>query len=247
MRNCLVTQLKEVVNNDNLPIFDTVKVFINPEVASTAAVASRRIVVLASEANKVKLINVGGNFVDNNDQSIGNEYIVTEVGPQYGNTKVFYSNDTRYVLIKGKNYLKNIGLVWDKINIAHLDLEDIRYCLNLEFLSLSGALQEGNLSSLNLLSLRTLVLNTTNVEGNISDLKSHVNLSTFLAVNVDPYNPKIIGDFNSIASTHVQGSIRVTTDTNHITCNGVSPVAQLANQNFNIIFDGQGGVSYSAV
>lgn len=238
MENCLVTKLKGTVDNNNLPIFDAVRIHINSTAASSAPQNQRKFSCTAYNLTTFTLENIGGSFVDSEGQIIGDGKTLT-IGTTL--TDVYYSANTTMILVKGKQNIYTLSVASG--NCAYIDFEDIRYALNLQSFAVCGAGQTGELSDLSSLKLSSLTINGSPITGNISSLAK---MTTLRYVNFLSNSIIIEGDFASWAPYRSASTVNVTTGSiSKLKCNGENMVNTLHKTTFTITFDGQGGVTYA--
>lgn len=239
MENCLVTKLKGTVDNNNLPIFDAVRIHINSTAASSAPQNERRFSCTAYNLTTLTLENIGGSFVNSEGQIIGDGKTLT-VGTTL--TSVYYSANTTMILVKGKQNIYTLSV--PEGNCAYIDFEDIRYAVKLSSFAVCGEGQTGDLSDLSLLKLGSLTINGSPITGNISSLAK---MTTLKYVNFLSNSIIIEGDFASWAPYYTSAkTVNVTTGSvSKLKCNGENMVNTLHKTTFTVTFDGQGGVTYA--
>ena len=241
MENCLVTKLKGTVDNNNLPIFDAVRIHINSTAASSAAQSDRGFSCNAYPMTTLTLENIGGSFVNSEGQIIGDGKTLT-INNTPTPTNFYYSANTTMILVKGKQNIYTLSV--PDGNCTYIDFEDIGYASKLQSFAVCGAGQTGDLSDLSLLKLTSLTINGSPITGNISSLAK---MTTLNYVNFLSNSIIIEGDFASWAPYYTSAkTVNVTTGSvSKLKCNGENMVNTLHKTTFTVTFDGQGGVTYA--
>ena len=197
MENCLITQLKGVVQNDNLTKLGTIKLHVTPKTITNEL--QQRLTVRAINGT-IDVILPGPYYFGDTVADIS-----TNTDTQYsssGSAPTKYFKNAEYSIVIDPKY----NLRWLKIaNVANsiisVDIADLKYCTSLEELQLDGSdsrgdiaalssitnLNElsigdtqitGDISSLSGLNLEVLLINTQGISGNISALANMTNLTT---------------------------------------------------------------------
>lgn len=158
MRNCLITQLKEVINNDTLPKLGEIKIGNVYE----ENFSKKKLNVTCPAGTKI--YSVGGTF----SLTDGGVQITEFVVQVPGTTSVFLSNGNYDLHITDKYGITGLtlqtGSGWNtKLNF---DISECSYMTNVTTLALSNSEISGDLSSLvGMDSMTALYLGGTNVAG----------------------------------------------------------------------------------
>jgi hypothetical protein len=197
MGNCLVTKLKGVVDNDNLPIFDTIR--LKNVVAGTDG-RNRAVFRMSVAQNTSCNLSVdGGNFISSADNSIiGPTLVVTNSNiddPTYVCIRPTGQNCT----VKIKNKANITSLIFNiNANLSNnydIDVSDLYGCLKLETLEFgigdnpARTTIYGTFKLLPDIKLKKLnCANVQNISGTLSDIvvdKSDIEwISTYNSVGI---------------------------------------------------------------
>lgn len=237
MGNCLITKLKESVDNANLPIFNALRINVNHSKADSIAQSDRYITLRGNAANSVIVKNVGGYFCDSSGENLQSEVTVGS-----SNAAPFYTAETDQIIICNKENLVFLSLYTssDNIDTLNIEFEDFKYLPSLEYASMGGNSQNGFLTDIiECPSLTTLNINSTNIKGDIAALKDLNLTGTML------YSSGIYGDVESLiyksdGTLRPAGTLQLMPYANKIKLNGSYLPS---NAYSNIVFDGHGGVS----
>ena len=215
MNKCFITKLPSSVDNDNLPVLGQLR--INWLKQSDLTNNDARAIGLATNDSIVVKVS-GAHLTDGTlTSNLGNSKTITNAD---GIVWLYVSNDTDATLtIDNKYALTNINVVkpGGKESLArsiYFDIEDIKYCTNLNTLNLPFTQVSGDISAVSkLTNLITLNLSSTQVSGDISAI-SQLTALTSLALS----NTQVSGDISvvskltaltnlSLNSTQVSGDI----------------------------------------
>ena len=179
MKNCLVTKLKGVVDNDNLPIFDTIR--LKNVVAGTDG-RNRTVFRMSVAQNTSCNLSVdGGNFISSNDDSIiGSTLVVKNSNidePEYVCIRPTGQNCT----VKIKNKANITSLIFNiNENLSNnydIDISDFYGCLKLQKIIFGQGDNPkrttfyGTFRLLPNIKLKYLsCVNVQNISGNLSDI-----------------------------------------------------------------------------
>lgn len=238
MATCLKTQLKSVIQNDNLPIFGVITLAVDSELAASAALSSRKLKLHFVTGSKVDLKNIGGNFLDSSGNSLGSILQFTETS---GIKEYYFSADTEYILIP-KYTIEQIDNSTSAIGTkAIIYLRDISECVYGTSLIAFTIYGENSVTHLGEISkfngpLSLLSLMYTTCSGDISLLSGCINKLNNITLSGTPaFN--ITGDIASLAPyVTEQKTIRLMISRStqvKLTCNGVR-----------LGLDGSGGYCY---
>lgn len=180
MGNCLVTKLKSIVDNNNLPYLDTVVISVNADTQSDdllrfqpSPVSGKSIDVVLMDASKVMYHtdNTFTNVYGNSATLVGNPAVTDDnkniVDVSQGNYKIH---------IKGKANIYDLSLGGG----MSINLADLQSCLELTSLSARvGTLKcVGDCANLkNCTKLTDLQLGSSDCYGDITSLANLVNLT----------------------------------------------------------------------
>lgn len=238
MAICLKTQLKSVIQNDNLPIFGVITLAVDSELAASAALSSRRLKLRFVTGSKVELKNIGGNFLDSNGNSLGTILQFTETG---GTKDYYFSADTEYILIPKytMEWIDNsTSAVGTEAIIYFKDISEYVYATSLAGFVIYGENLSTPLSEISKFNgqLSVLSLMYTTCSGDISLLSGCINKLTDITLSGTPaFN--LTGDIASLAPyVTEQKTIRLMISRSNkvkLTCNGVR-----------LGLDGSGGYCY---
>ena len=211
MGNCLKTQLKEVVQNDNLTKLGTIKLHVTPKTITDTL--QQRLTVRAINGT-IDVILPGpyyfGDTVADISTNTDTQYSSSGAAP----TK-YFKNAEYPIVIDPKYNLRWIKNGREENSIISVNINDLKYCTSLEQLQLDGsdswgdiaALSSitslaylsiastqitGNIASLSGLNLDQLLINTQGISGNISALANMTNLTTL------SFGQYITGDIASL-------------------------------------------------
>lgn len=196
MNKCFITKLPSSVDNDNLPVLGQLR--INWLKQSDLADNDARAIGLQTNDNIT--VKVSGAHFTNNTLS-SNDGNAKTIKAADGVVWLYVSNDADAVLtIDNKYSLQQMNFVInDKKNLdrqVYFDIEDIKYCNNLNYLNLNPIQVSGNISDLSkLTNLTYLDISETPLIGNLSALSKLTNL-TFINLTAT----QIIGDVDNLAS-----------------------------------------------
>lgn len=152
MRNCLVTKLKENVNNDNLSFLGKVKVVLSKSTAGASDSYNLRMIPYDSE-HPVKMTIVGGTAIFS--ANLGKELILSDTNQYTNANQIQFKNDSE------------VTVLVEKYNIGFMDMIPAGLSPNLIFKSSDFA------SCRNITSLR---FGNTYVTGTVEDFGKMINL-----------------------------------------------------------------------
>lgn len=238
--NCSVTKLNAVVNNDNLPVRNTVVLRMSDAEKAASAAASKRYFIVSKHMDAsavIELENVGGTFCDASGNPDGTTVTINKTGDK----KIYVSVNTQKVLIKNKDAIRMLKTYesGDFLGCLTVNLEDVEYCSNITQFFVGGNTQTGDISELpNNGVLVVVVFNTTNIVADISLLAKYTSIIDITVTN----SLGITGDFASWAPYRSAGNLGVKCSANQVKCNGV----YLSAGTHTLAFDGAGGVSVTS-
>lgn len=237
MKNCLVEKLKAVVNNDELPKLNTIRIKIsNSEISNKNFVTVTFIGNLSTSPNTAKLYHTYQNAVDDVDG-------FTEL-PSQTSTRTnscYLSVGEYYIEISPKDIYRLSVNYQTTATINFGGLNDFEYVSTLENLSVAGARIEGDISKINKnVNMNTLVLQgCSDVNGNISKINTLTLLQSINLANTQVSGSLealggltkltslvltdcgVSGDLATMASAMVTSPNSRTSGTLTVTCNNV--------------------------
>lgn len=193
MANCLVTKLKSVVNNDNLP-----KIGCLYFKAKTLASAGNYSYLLRLETNDEVTISIkeeGYQFRRGDSQTLVRSYTLTS---NMGITDFEFENGDYTVEVTNKYSITKLyfGYAAETFNkLLNVDIDELKFNSGLTELSLWNSVDTcGSLSSLERKNLTKLDLSKSKVTGNITSIASMTGLT---ALNFN--NTEIEGDISTLS------------------------------------------------
>lgn len=196
MNKCFITKLPSSVDNDNLPVLGQLRINWLKQDNLTDNEAR----AIALRTNDSITVNVSGaHFTDSTlTSNLGNTKTITAAD---GLVWLYVSNDSNAVLtIDNKYALVALSFVRPgKDTLArsvYFDIEDIKYCTNLNSLGLTNTQVSGDISALsNLTNLTSIGLANTQVGGDISALSK----LTMLTI-MDLSYTQVSGDISALSN-----------------------------------------------
>lgn len=199
--NCLVTKLKESINDDTLLKCGELRLYINTESLAQDYKRAR----LGSVNAAQEIVAVGGNFVDSEGTSIGNTLTV----PKNNNVYVYTDANVRYISIPNKY---NIGSIWLYNCFVYLEqLEKVP----LTYLQVAHTSSKviGRIRDIKKFGKSTAALymdayRKANLKGKLEDLKGsteYQSLSTLIIQQVS----SVSGDIATLSELSFSGSVVV--------------------------------------
>lgn len=189
MENCLVTTLRQAIDNDNLPILDSIVINVvktEEERLPEQKYLEFRLVentsvtfTVLDGSNKIALSET---FMENNPKNM-----VTVANPS-GIFKIYFVNDNYKVKVSSKN---NIQVFRNYIGISATKRTYIEPIYN----GMSG-----------LDNLRNFINSSSSLPFNIEILKDATSLVTFMS----PYSPNCYGDIASLGDCILLETLRLT-------------------------------------
>lgn len=169
MENCLKTQLKAVVNNDNLPIFGAVIIKIN-EIPSGSS-KSRTIVLKFTEDTKVKV--KGSGYIQTSqallDSDPKTELIIPANLPSY----IQSTNIDMTLIVENKYNMSLIQFVnTGNGNTCSINIDELQNSEDLYYLEAIKSLCYGNIKSLKSTNITQLQVGDSQITGSIEDFVS---------------------------------------------------------------------------
>lgn len=194
MNKCFITKLPSRVDNDNLPAIGELRIKWLKQ-GSLTDTDARAISLTSNDKITVKVS--GAHFTDSTLTS--DDGNIKTITGDYSDW-LFISNDKDAILTIDNKYsltgLTFIRPVKDNLDrTVYFDLEDIKYCTNLEYLEVSGTKVSGDISTVSkLVNLKHLLMANAQISGDISAV-SELNKLEWLTLN----NTSVSGDVNSVA------------------------------------------------
>lgn len=228
MANCLVTKLKESVQNDNLSILGALTMRVNAATSPTDN--QRRLQLVVEENETVKITAVGGNFTKDG-VSMNNLTIVNADGQ----VSLYFDNANFKAVIDNKYGIR--GISTDPNSILSFDVSEL-VCPKVSQIALQSQLTKGNINDMNLPALiQTRFTNSTHITGNISAFNTCNSCTSLVLSDCSNISGNIdsVGNLTSLATiaiegTNVEGTIEGfvagqvnagrTSTSNTIICNG---------------------------
>ena len=237
MNKCFITKLPSSVDNDNLPVLGQLR--INWLRQSNLANNDSRAIGLATNDSIVVKVS-GAHLTDNTLASnLGNTKTITAAD---GLVWLYVSNDADAILtIDNKYALTQINVIRQDgeeyiERSIYFDIEDIRYCTNLTYISLLNTQVSGDISAVSkLTNLTQLSLLNTQVSGNISAVSKLTNL-----ISLNLSDTQVSGDIENLSGltklldlTQLKG-LTLTGDMSKIPANilFISQINRKVNTNF---------------
>lgn len=196
--NCLVTKLKSVVNNDNLPYLEYVTLKISKD---TSIAGGSYIQIDNKEAITVE--SVGGNHLSTT--SGGEKTNIVNIGAhQYGGTRtdIYFDNDD-YVIRINKKYIHHIRYIWvGATKILSCDVSQFAYCMASSDVASSSVLNLGSsgvrgdigkLANIDMM-ITNLTAANSNICGNIVGMSGSLRLE-----NLGAQGTEIVGEIRELA------------------------------------------------
>lgn len=179
MENCLVTKLKASVNNENLPILNTVK-FFKDEVQSSYNVNLYIQLVPADGKTLTAYLSDGKVFLDNSGNPMSNTLTISS------SNIIHVPLDSCTMYIKNKNNIKNFFSTFYNFSVP---LSEFSYCTNIEVLKLylSGDTKD---ISMNTKIVEFNSYTQSKVSGNLSDFGKCTSLAK-LNINSNKFDGSI--------------------------------------------------------
>lgn len=178
MNKCFITKLPSSVDNDNLPVLGQLR--INWLKQSNLTDNDQRAVGI-STVDSITVKVSGAHFTDNTlTNNLGNIKTITATD---GEVWLYVSNDADAILTIDNKYslvrLNFVKAFKDKlIRSVYFDINDIKYCTNLNNLALANTQVGGDISAVsNLVGLNHLALIKTQVSGDISAVSKCINIT----------------------------------------------------------------------
>lgn len=187
MEKCLVTTLKAVVNNNNLPFYDGF-VF-NLHSSETGDLTPMN----TNQDLYIKILEGDGSLYKIDGVNLGRE-VTTKLGIRYQSP----TGDIGKILVKSKYDIKNIKT--DHNITAEINLDDLKYMTNLEKFSGSKFIVKGSIDVFkNISGISVIMFNGVNCTGDISVFKDKVDMIT---LNISGYTSvlNITGDITTLYS-----------------------------------------------
>ena len=183
--NCLVTKLKGVVDNPNIPILGELRIeFLAVE---SPTKYSQEVTLEFTENTEVHVLN--GTFVDENLVDTG------DTSKTVKTQNILYVSNGSTLCISNKYAIKVLNIYGDDNRNKFFNLSDLSYSTALTTLDVMNTSVVGDLSDIeNLVNVRSLNISRSSITGNISSLRKFANLLYFLC-----YYTNISGDVESLA------------------------------------------------
>lgn len=243
MGNCLITKLKGIVNNDNLPIFNVVKLHVNG-IGETTSGYQRELTVKADGIVNVT-VSSGGEF------TVGSTSGAGKTSYQINNTTaiLYFKDDDYNIYLENKDNIVELYThrLYGTKKIISIDTKQIDYCQklkvfdfavtdstgDLKFFKNCPVIEEiefqnsqigGDLANISKCTTLKLLKTSLNTFGDINSIAGLTNLETFTA----PENQNIHGSitrlssltklvlFNILSSHNIDGNLTGLANASHI-------------------------------
>lgn len=185
MEKCLVTTLKAVVNNNNLPFYGGFVFSIDSANSGDFNRLNRD-----NKNLSIKILEGDGSFYSSANENLGREI---------GNINFRYQSptgDTAKILVKSKYDINILGSDFSSLKI-YVKLEDLKF---MNMIKLKYAIVTGDISNLaNSSSLEECRIDVINSEGDIIVFKDKVNIKSLIFAGYDTAT-NITGDITTLSS-----------------------------------------------
>lgn len=176
MGNCLKTQLKERVNNNNLPIFETV--LIQVVKAETIESGYQRELTLKVDGTVTVSVDGNGSFTVNDTS--GTE----ETEKTFTNQEVilYFKNDNYNIKIKNKYEIEKLHVhqLYASHKIFKFNLASLSYCTKLKVFDCTYTDTDGDIKELtNLPALEQFDIIGSQITGNVSAMSPFTSMTYF--------------------------------------------------------------------
>ena len=236
--NCLFKKLNGIADNDSLPIYNAIIIPLRSNLDQVSD--SNRYINVTWHTDLAtgneKLRNIGGNFLDAQGNVIGTELTIQQISG-----KVYFSANTKEIIIFGENALRSIED--PNYGFLNLDLSQLKYCSAIYNLNISGRNKTGDLSELPESSRWVqLILSSVSITGDVASLPT--TLPSFILYN---NSTNLEGDFASLAEKRGAGTMTVRTEgigLQNVKVNG-NLLSSYGSSPYTLTFDGEGHVTCS--
>lgn len=240
---CFVKTLKGEVNNDYLPFFNAVRIFVDTAKSALVAQGDRAFRIKAQDPNLVTIKNIGGMFCDSSGANQVSEKLLDGT-----EQNVWYTAATRMIVIFNASQIRvlNIYASSATLGVTSIPPEDLANITTAISMQVGGVNQKGEPADFAWCTgLLSLYINTAKISGDIAGLKTLTSLVTLNLSNT----VELVGDFASLAPYRAAGTMSVTLpgniNANKLTCNGVNLATIWTGNSGTLTFDGNGNVSAS--
>lgn len=242
----LLTKLIAEVDNDNLPIINSVTFFTDASRITDAPLSSRQIDLQFANLTINTIKTIGGNFLDDEGNVIGPEITLNDVR---GRKTYYFSNTTQKIIVPKGNLMafrisKAYGLLF-------LSLQDLVYALALNSFNLLGeknVLSLSDVGGLKSQNLTAITIANCTLSGDLADMADN-KIANSLTINDFSTIKSITGDFASWAPYRTAGSFTFSTNSIgglNLKCNDVLLTDIGTTGTYILTFDGEGGVTCAA-
>lgn len=241
--NCLLTKLNTVVNNDNLPILNSVTFFTDASRITDAPLSSRQIDLQFANLTINTIEAVGGNFLDSEGTVIGPEITLNDVR---GRKTYYFSNTTQKIIVPKGNLMAFRTTKAD--GLLFLNFQDLIYALALNNFNIGGEkniLSLSDLGNLKSQNLTSITIADCTLSGDLADMADNKIANSLTIGGFNTIN-NISGDFASWAPYRTAGSFTFITNSIgglNLKCNGVLLTDIGITGTYILTFDGEGGVT----
>lgn len=180
MGNCLKTQLKEKVNNNNLPILGTALI----QVIKADTIESGYQRELTLKVNGTVTVSVDGNGTFTVNSTSGTE----ETEKTFTNQEVllYFKNDNYNIKIKNKYEIEKLHVhrLYTSHKIFKFNLASLSYCIKLKVFDCTYTDTDGDIKELtNLPALKEFDIKGSQITGNVSTMSQFSSMTYFRLSN----------------------------------------------------------------
>ena len=189
--DCLVTKLKGVVQNDNLPYLNTV-CFDFIAKTGDSDIDDAVLMVVVSSNKTCKIFSVGGTFTVGDQSTPVNEYVASQ--GSYSTIKAY--SDGAFKLYIEKDAIKGFGAEGstNKTKRYNLDISQLDYADALEIINLKRTEVHGEFKPELNQNIRQLHLTNSNFNINLENIQYTSNFEAFTVTDCN----YIIGNINNL-------------------------------------------------
>lgn len=216
MAKCFITRLKGSVTNDTLPILGAIRVNVVGEENLANTVSGN----LTFDGSKCNWKGTSGCTLPSYPDYELNRYNVVTTKEAKG-----------LLLLTDKYSLKDIDISYGYG--ACVKLSDLSYCKNLNNLAISNSYQEGDLSEISDLNLKTLFVAKSKITGSLDSLSKMTSLT-----NINISYTSISGDIANLAGNKNISIVNI--ENNHVYGNlssliGCSKISKIYSMNNSVV------------
>lgn len=223
MANCLKTQLKSSVQDENLPVFNALTVHIKPGTVDI----NRRFIIVAQ--NPAKAYVVGNGYINTVYENLETEKKKEVTLNNYPSVNSIYlSNGTYDVVIENKYGFTRFECGSFMNNVIE-GVSSFKYLENIvTFSFVNGSLSGGIEELSGLTALNSLYLENNNIYGDLSSLGTLINITS-----LQLFSNNISGLLEEFVRNQINSG-RSSVDTSHsINCNHILKYATFGGNHYN--------------